>query len=580
VAETRPKSAEKAAELLAALSSCRSHFAAAALFSLAINVLYLASPLYLLQVYDRVIPSGSNVTLLMLTAVLLVAIGALAALDLLRGRVLGRASLRLDRVLGDRLLAASVDRDTGRGLRSQGLRDLDTLRQYLTGGSLQAAFDLPWVPIYLAFIFLLHPLLGAFATGSVLVLVALALANEWITRAPLREGNEASARSFAFAEASLRNSEVVTALGMVRGLATRWRRDRDRMLSAQTAGADRAAAIASLIRFLRLSMQSVVLGLGAFLAVERLTTVGVIFAASVILGRALQPVEVIVGSWRNSVSAKGSYDRLAILLAGTGRPDVPLVLPRPSGALSVDGVYVTTPGHPGFVLNNVSFRLAAGETLGIVGPSGAGKSTLARAILGVVKPKSGAVRLDGADTSAWPHETLGAFVGYLPQDIELFAETVAANICRFQADADAAIVRAAQLARAHDLILRLPDGYETMVGEGGSFLSGGHRQRVALARAVFGTPSLVVLDEPSSNLDVEGEGALNECIAELRRSGVTVIIVSHRPATLALADKILVLRNGAVEAFGNRAEVLGGIVRPPGIPPAAAPRAGTAVAAR
>ena len=546
----------KGGELRAAFTDCRSHFLAVALFSLAVNVLYLSSPLYLLQIYDRVIPSGSLVTLVMVSAVLLAAVATLASLDALRTKILLRASVRLDRLLADRVVAASVASRTFGGVRTEALRDFDAVRQYLTGGSLQAAFDLPWVPIYIAIIFVLSPALGAFALGCALLLVLMALTNEWATRRALRETNDATTRSYNFVEASLRNSEVITALGMVDGLVGRWRRDRNRLLNAQSVAGDRAATISSIIKFLRLTMQSAILGVGAYLVIERATTAGAIFAASVILSRALQPIEVIVGAWRNSVAAAGSYRRLNQTLMDNPESADQLTLPRPAGRLTVEGLYFSSPNNPRFLLNNISFQLEAGEVLGIIGPSGAGKSTLARHIVGVLKPRSGAVRIDGADVANWPHRTLGEHLGYLPQDVELFADTVATNISRFRLGVDAEIVRAARRARAHDLILRLPDGYKTVLGEGSGLLSGGHRQRVALARAVFGSPALIVLDEPSSNLDLEGDAALNACIDELRQLGTTLIIISHRPATLALVDKILVLRDGAVEAFGERTQLL------------------------
>ena len=309
-------------------------------------------------------------------------------------------------------------------------------------------------------------------------------------------------------------------------------------------------------------MQSAILGLGAYLVIERATTAGAIFAASVILSRALQPVEVIVGAWRNSVAAAASYRRLDKTLTENPEAADAIALPRPAGRLTVEGVYFSSSTNPRFLLNNVSFQLEPGEARGIVGPSGAGKSTLARHIVGVLKPRSGTVRIDGADVSTWPHQTLGEHLGYLPQDVELFADTVATNISRFQIGMDAEIVRAAHRARAHEVILRLPDGYKTILGEGGGFLSGGHRQRVALARAVFGSPALIVLDEPSSNLDTDGDAGLNDCIADLKQLGTTLVIVSHRPATLALVDKILVLRDGAVEAFGERTQVLARYGRP------------------
>ena len=380
---------------------------------------------------------------------------------------------------------------------------------------------------------MLHPLLGFFALGSAVVLLVMALANQWLVRHPLAEANVAAARVYNFTEMSLRNAEVVRALGMVDGLLKRWGRDRNRVLDRQTVASDRAAAMSSAIRFLRMSMQSVILGLGAYLAIERLTTVGAIFAGSLLLGRALQPIEQVVASWRNLVSARGAYGRVRDLLQANPERQRTIALPRPAGRVSVEGVSYALPGTNKFILQGISFRLEPGEALGIIGPSGAGKSTLARHLVGVLRATAGAVRLDEADVSIWSHHSLGRHLGYLPQDIELFADTVAANISRFQSGSDAEIVQAAQLAGVHDMILRLPNGYETEVGEGGAVLSGGYRQRIALARAVFGDPSLVVLDEPSSNLDSDGDAALADCVTQLKARGTTVVIISHRPATLA-----------------------------------------------
>ena len=392
-----------------------------------------------------------------------------------------------------------------------------------------------------------------------------------LVRRPLNEANEAATRNYSFTEMSLRNAEVVQAMGMMGGLIQRWSRDRSRVMERQTNASDRAAAMQSLIKFLRLSMQSIILGLGAYLVIERMATAGAMFAASILLGRALQPVEQVVGGWRNLISARGAFQRVKALLMASPPPDRALALPRPAGRLSVEGVSYYLPGSTRPILRNVSFQLEPGEMLGIIGPSGAGKSTLARLLVGVLKPSQGTVRLDSASTSpSGRARRLAAYVGYLPQDIELFADTVAANIGRFRRDADAEIVQAAQLAGVHDMILKLPKGYDTEVGEGGAVLSGGYRQRIGLARAVFGQPSLVVLDEPSSNLDTDGDAALADCMAGLRKRGATVIIISHRPATLSAVDKILILRDGAVEAFGERAKVIASLTRP--VPVHAVPR--------
>lgn len=539
-----------------ALLACRHYFLIAAGFSLAINLLYLASPLYMLQIYDRVVTSGSQTTLVMLTIALLAAFLALAGLDLMRATILTRASVRLDRLLSARIVAASVETTQSGSSQSQPVRDFDTFRQVITGMGINALFDLPWSPIYIAIIFLLHPWLGFFALGSSLLLVAMAVLNEYLVRAPLKQANDLATANYNFTDMSLRNSEVIRAMGMIDGLIRRWGRDRSLALQRQTQASDRAALMSGMIKFLRLTMQSLILGLGAYLVIERQITGGTMFAASLLLGRGLQPVEQIVGLWRSLILARAALARVEKLVDGGARNERSFNLPKPTGKISVEQVSFAIASQQKVLLRDVSFRLEAGEALGIVGPSGAGKSTLARHLAGVMRPSRGTVRLDGADLSQWGHDALGDHIGYLPQDIELFADTVAANIGRFKTNVDQEVIEAARLAGVHEMIIRLPQGYETQIGEGGAVLSGGYRQRIALARAVFGTPNLIVLDEPSSNLDADGDRALSECAIELKRRGSTVIIVSHRPSTLANVDKILLLRDGAVEAFGMRNEIV------------------------
>jgi PrtD family type I secretion system ABC transporter len=417
-------------------------------------------------------------------------------------------------------------------------------------------FDLPWAPIYIAVIFMLHWTLGVFALGCCLVLVLMALLNERLVRRSLTDANAAAARNYAFTDMSLRNLDAVRAMDMTPGLLRRWSHDRDRLLAHQATASDRGAVLQSIVKFLRLSMQSVILGLGAYLVIERSASAGAMFAASLLLGRALQPVEQITGSWRTLVSARGALRRLNEIFAQAPVRDAAVELPRPSGRLSVENLTYVAPGGTRPLLRGVSFTLQPGEVLGVIGPSGAGKSTLVRQLVGVLAPSAGAVRLDHADVATWSRSGLGRHVGYLPQDIELFADTVAANINRFQAGDDAATIAAAQLAGVHELVLRLPRGYETPVGEGGTTLSGGYRQRLALARAVYGEPNLVVLDEPSSNLDGDGDNALACCIAALKKRGAAIVMVSHRPATVAVADKLLVLKDGAVDMFGPRSDIL------------------------
>ena len=549
------KASETSAELNRQLRSAVPYLGTAGAFSLAINLLFLAGPLYMLQIYDRVVPSSSETTLVMLTLALLIAYLALAGLDAIRAQVLTRASVVLDRKIAAAVVTASINHPSLGGTRSQYLRDFDSFRQFVAGSGIHALFDLPWAPIYIGVIFLLHWSLGAFALVCGLVLVLMTVANEWLISRPLAAANVAAGRNYSFTEMSLRNAEAIRAMGMTPGLLTRWSNDRNQMLGSQVMASDRAAAMQSAIKFLRLSMQSVILGLGAYLVIERTVSAGTMFAASLLLGRALQPVEQIAGSWRGIVSVRGALRRLHKLFGAVVAQGPSLVLPKPSGRLSVEGLSYVAPGSPRPLLRNVSFELEAGEILGIIGPSGAGKSTLARHLVGVLAPTAGTVRLDGADVTAWSRSGLGAHVGYLPQDIELFADTVANNISRFQAGDDKAVLEAARMADVHQLILRLPRGYETAVGEGGANLSGGIRQRIGLARAVYASPSLVVLDEPSSSLDADGDVALGDCLLQLKKKGVTVVVISHRPASIASADKLLFLKEGSVELFKPRHEV-------------------------
>lgn len=536
--------------------STSSYLLTALFFSFGINILYLAAPIYMLQVYDRVIPSSSVVTLVMLTLVMLLAFLTLAALDVVRAYVLTRAGIRLDAVMGERVFAAIVDRLADQAARSQPLRDLDQFRQTITGPGIHALLDLPWAPVYLGLIFILHPGLGAFALGSAVLLLGLAYLNELAVHGPLSEANKAGVRSYGFSEMSFRNAEAIRAMGMLNGLLQRWRRDRNQMLERQKYASDRASAISGLIRFSRMAMQSLILGLGAYLVINRSITGGAMFAAMILLGRALQPIEQLVGSWRGLVAARDSYRKLQGLLDGYNPVRSDVKLPAAEGHVSVEAATYVPPGVSYPVLRNISFEVKAGEAIGIIGPSGAGKSTLARLLIGVIAPTQGFVRLDGSEVAKWPRAELGVCIGYLPQDVELFDDTVAANISRFQMRNDNAIIEAARLAGVHDIILRLPQGYDTKLGEGAAVLSGGVRQRIGLARAVFGGPSLVLLDEPSSNLDADGDAALLACLEELKKRGTTIFLVSHRPGTISVTDKLLVLKDGMVQVFGPRAEIM------------------------
>jgi PrtD family type I secretion system ABC transporter len=494
----------------------------------------------------------------MLTLALAIALLAMAGLDHARARVLVRAGLRLDRLLSERVMAAMVRQaNVQPGIaKGQALRDLDTVRQFLTGSSFYALFDAPWAPLYIAVMALLHPLLGALGLVFALILLSLALLNERMTGRLLSESGEAASRNYAFTEAAVRNSHAIEAMGMLDGLLRRWSRDRWGMLAAQAKASDRAAGLLATIRFLRMLMQSMILGAGAYLVIQRDATGGVMFAGMFLLGRALQPVDQAVAGWRQLVSARTAYRRVERLLALFPAAASGLKLPQPKGKLSAQGASFMLPGRSRPLLHDISFDLEAGETLGVIGPSGAGKSTLARLIVGLQMPSAGVVRLDGANVASWNRAEFGCHVGYLPQEIELFADTVAANIARFGEGDDDKVVAAAMLAGAHELILELPQGYDTPIAEGGANLSGGHRQRIGLARALYGSPALVVLDEPSSNLDMEGDIALGNCLKQLKEMGRTVVVISHRPVTLNTVDKILVVQNGTVRLFGARNEVL------------------------
>jgi PrtD family type I secretion system ABC transporter len=505
-----------------------------------------------------VVSSGSELTLVMLSVALVLAYLALVGLDIVRARILARANIRLDQRISPRILTRMIEAgaQAGTTARSQLLREFDSFRGFLTGNGIHAVFDMPWAPIYIFVIFLLHPLLGLFALGCAAILICLAFLNELLVKPPLSEANAASTRNYSFTEMSLRNTEVIRAMGMTATVAERWGRDRNRMLERQVVASDRGASMQGTIRFLRLTMQSLILGLGAYLVIEREASAGAMFAANILLGRALQPVEQVVGSWRSMVAVRGTWQRLRELFSVVPERQAGLSLGRPQGRLSVEALTYVVPGNPKPILRSITFALEPGEVLGVIGPSGAGKSTLARQLVGVLKPSAGAVRLDGADVGQWLNNELGHHIGYLPQDIELFSDTVSANISRFQQCPDEEVLRAARLAGVHDLVLRLPQGYDTSVGDGGAVLSGGYRQRLGLARAVFGDPRLVVLDEPSSNLDQDGDVALLNCISALKQQGVTVVVVSHRPSTIGVADKLLVLRDGVVDMFGSRTDVM------------------------
>lgn len=551
------------APLADALRACRVHFVWAAVFSALVNLLYLTPTLYMMQVYDRVVPTGGVTTLILVTAVALFALASLAALDWLRGRLLLRAGLRLDRMLADKILGRVVDIQA-RSPNSQVLREFDNVRSALSGSGMLAAMDAPWTPLYLACCFLLHPALGVLTLVGGIMLVVLAVLNERDSRSRLKHSMAASNAAYAAQEAVAGQSEVVRALGMRQASIAR-QIDQRRAATTQAADAQLTGGrYSGVIKFLRLSLQSLSLGLAALLAVKGQISPGSIIAASVLLSRSVAPVELLVGAWPSLVQAKSGWKTLTDLFERTEGVDRPRTsLPAPAGQLKAEGVTVRFPDTEAPQLKNVSLTLAAGQTLGVVGASGSGKTTLARVLAGAMKPTSGIVRLDGADYDLRDGDDLAQYIGYLPQTPSLFAGSVRDNISRFAAatgadktEVDHKAVSAAQAAGAHEMILKLPKGYDTMLGPYGGGVSAGQAQRIALARALYGDPVLLVLDEPNSNLDQDGETALMSAILAAAARGAAVVIVAHRAGVLARVDHLLMLKDGAVHAQGPREKVL------------------------
>ncbi len=549
---------ESCPEIAETARICRRPILAVGFFSVFVNILYLISPIYMMQIYNRVLGSGNVDTLVLLTVVLIVTLAVMSLLDYVRSMLLVWVGRRIDVSLGTRTFDAQVKAGCvpGRKASGQTLRDLDSIRQFLTSAGVQAAFDAPWVPIYILFLFVLHPALGVMATVCAVLLLLVANLNNFITRPPLKAANEAMLKNYAFTEASLRNAEAMTAMGMIPAVMRKWAASRDEALLEQADASRSASSFAALTKFLRILMQSLVLGLAAYLVIHQSASAGAVFASSLLLGRALAPVEHMVGVWKQVVDVQAAFRRLVDEYRTYPVPPPAMPLPRPQGRLVIDRISFTMNRGANIILRNVSFAAEPGEVVAVVGPSAAGKSSLMRLLVGVWRPDGGIVRLDGSDMARWNKENLGPHIGYLPQDIELFAGTVQENIARFSDAAPDAIVSAAKLAGAHELILGLPKGYDTEIGDGGVFLSAGQRQRIGLVRAVFGNPSLVVLDEPNSNLDSDGEVALRLLLQRLKQAGTSVVMVSHRASILDAVDKMLVLREGQVEHYGGKNEVL------------------------
>jgi PrtD family type I secretion system ABC transporter len=558
-----------------AVAACRGQLMAAAMFSGVVNMLQLTVSLYMMQVFDRVLSTRSLDTLYYLTAIAVFALLVMAALDGLRGQVMQRIAGWIEgKTAPEAFLRAIESQLRNRPYRMEALRDLAVCRGWLGSPAALTVFDVPWVPVFLAVIFLLHPALGAIAAGGAVLLFLLTLANEWATGALVRQASTGAMASQRRAESMVRNAEVIDSMGMGPAVMQRWREGLSASLPPQERAADRAAFLLSFTRFFRLAIQVAVLGYGALLVLEQQLTAGASIAASIIMGRALAPVEQMIGGWKQLVQARQSYRRLLAFLALPRLRPPGMALPAPTGRLAAERVTFGFPGQPVAIIKGVSFALSAGESLAVIGPSAAGKTTLIRLLIGTLQPTAGTVRLDGADVFTWMREDFGRYVGYLPQDVELFDGTVLRNIARMTDAEPERVFEAARLAGCHEMILRLPQGYDTEIGDGGQHLSGGQRQLIGLARAMFGSPKFVVLDEPNSNLDGDAEQALIRGLEELKRRGTTVVLVSHRPTLVQGVDKVLLMRDGAVEAFGPRAEVLKRLMQQQNRPPEVAqPRA-------
>ena len=547
-------------DLQKALGLCRKSFATAGFFSLFINFLMIIPALYMLQLYDRVITSGSQSTLLMLTLIMVLLLITMGLLEWVRGQILIRVGARLELLLNERLFALTFKRSllTGGKAGSEPLDDLTGLRTFLTTNGLFAFFDAPWMPIYIAVMFMFHEWFGWMAVGTAIILITIAFATEKLTNKDIADANNLAVSGRGLVNRNLRNAEVVASMGMLKAIRSNWQKSANKVLHLQARASSYSGMLTAISKTVRIMSQSLVLGAGAYLVIMQEITPGLMIAGSILLGRALAPLDLMVGSWKGFVSARGMYSRLNKLLLELPKEKESMSLPPPEGKITVDKLMVGAPGSGTPILSGIDFSLEAGETLGIIGPSAAGKSVLARALLGIWPTLNGRVRLDGVDVFIWDREELGPHIGYLPQDIELFEGTVAENISRFSLVDSAKVVAAAKLTDVHEMILKLPQGYDTVIGATGGVLSGGQRQRVGLARAVYDNPKLVLLDEPNSNLDELGEMALQNALDALKEKNTTVIVISHRPGILNELDKILLMRNGQMVAFGPREEILKG----------------------
>jgi ATP-binding cassette subfamily C protein EexD len=545
-------------DLRYALDLCRGSFFSVGFLSMFINLLMLVPPFYMLQIYDRVITTRSGETLLMLTLVVIFLFAVLGGLELVRSRILIRMGNRLDTLVSTRLYRAMFQRSvlTQGRQTAQPLSDLNHLRQFLAGNGLFAFFDVPWTPIYLAVLYLFHLWLGLFATCAGITLLSLAIANEKATKALLVEANSDYIKAQDLANSNLRNAEVLHAMGMLPSIMGRWASKHYEFLVKQSQASDRAGTLTNASKVLRLLFQSMILGLGALLVLEGSMTPGMMIAGSILMGRALAPIDQMIGSWKSFTNSRNAYRRLNELLEQIPNEPPRMPLPAPQGEVSIETVAAAPPGVRMATIRGINFTVAKGEHIGIIGPSASGKSTLARVLLGIWPPQVGKIRLDKADITQWNRDELGPFIGYLPQDIELFDGTISENIARFGDIEPDKIVAAARKAGVHEMILKLPNGYDTYISASSGALSGGQRQRVGLARALYGDPVLVILDEPNSNLDDIGEYALAQALMQLKAEGVTLFVISHRGNILKHVDKLLVLKDGQVSMFGPRDQVL------------------------
>jgi ATP-binding cassette, subfamily C, type I secretion system permease/ATPase len=544
-------------ELERAIQACRSAFGTCAIFSLAINVLMLASPIYMLQVYDRVLTTRRVETLVMLTLIVTIALAVMSALDALRTSITNRVGCWLNEQLGPAYLACAVrGRLQGDLSGAEPLRDISQIQTFIANQGLTAFFDAPWVPIFVAIIWILHPMLGFVAVSSAIVLFLLSIVNETATRKANGTASRMQIEATQLADATIRNAEIVQAMHMLPAMTERWAAVNGTVIDHLRRSGDVAGLVLATTKFVRFFVQVTILGVGAWLVVNAQLSAGAMIAGSILLGRALAPVEAAIAVWRNFMAARFAYDRLKKTIGDYPAPVKRTRLPAPKGRVVVDAISYLTPNTAQLILSQVSCAVEPGEALAIIGPSGAGKSTLCRLMVGLAIPNVGEIRLDGSPIHHWDPAQIGQHIGFLPQDVELFTGSVRDNIARMQFVDDEAIVKAATLACAHEMIQHFPQGYDTRIGGGEVRLSGGQRQRIGLARAVFGSPQFIVLDEPNANLDQAGEAALSGAILELKRIGVALIIVGHRPSTLSLADNILFLKEGRAAMFGPRDHVL------------------------